>query len=146
MSLCRADVFIKARRPIHCGFDDGAVVAFASDPAPPGVAAPFASEPLPFLPGADACPVSLPDWFALFFVWSLDCASARLGRRANIIVARTLAFIGVSSETLGVPRLKRLNTGRGAFDPELIASLFRLSDVRTCELRLNCSRKRLLGG
>jgi hypothetical protein len=39
----------------HCdldgGFDEGAVLAFASDPAPLGVAAPLASEPLPFLPG-----------------------------------------------------------------------------------------------
>jgi hypothetical protein len=146
MSLCCSDVFIKARRLIRCGFDDGAVVALASDPAPPGVAAPFTSEPLPFFPGADTCPVSLPDWFALFFVWSLECASARLGRRANTIVARTLAFIGVSSETFCVPRLTQLNTGRGAFDPELIASLFGVDDVGTCELRLNCSRKRLLGG
>jgi hypothetical protein len=86
---------------------------------------------LPFFPGAEACPLPLPDWFAWLFLWSLDCASARLGRSANIIVARTLPFIGVSSETLGVPRLKQLNTGRGAFDPELIASLFRLGDVRT---------------
>jgi hypothetical protein len=123
------------------------VVAFASDSAPPGVAAPFASEPLPFLPGADPCPVSLRDGFALPFVWSLDCASAALGRRANTNVARTLAFIGVSLGNFRRSlRLKQFNTGRGAFDPELIASLLRLGDVRTCELRLNCSRKRRLGG
>jgi hypothetical protein len=46
---------------IHCAFkgglDDGAMAAFASDSAPPGVAAPLASEPLPFLPAGEPCPL-----------------------------------------------------------------------------------------
>jgi hypothetical protein len=85
--------------------EEGAVVAFASDPlllVLPGVAAPLASDPLPFFPGADVCAGLSLGGFVLLFAWSLDCASARFGRTAKIIVdAKTLGFIGVSSETSG---------------------------------------------
>jgi hypothetical protein len=43
-------------------------------------------------------------------------------------------------------RLCEVNIGLGAFDPEFIASLFWLGDVRTCERRPKYSRNGLPGG
>jgi hypothetical protein len=81
------------------------VVAFASDPAPPGVAAPLASEPLPFLPGGAPLSASLPDWVVLSFASSLFCASARLETSMIITGARILAFIILRKDNTGPARL-----------------------------------------
>jgi hypothetical protein len=107
------------------------VVAFASDRARPGVAAPFASEALPFLPGA--YPVSLLDLVRLALRLSAGLRKRQIREESEHYCRKNFAVHRCLLGTLGVLRRYELNTGHCAFDPTLFPSLFRLGDVRACE-------------